>query len=55
VATVFALVATSMAKVQHSSESIEVQRTVARETAREPAAPPAAPQKFKAGYVEFED
>jgi hypothetical protein len=54
-AAVFALVAAPMAHVQHSSVLIEVQRTVVSETAREPAAPPAAPQKFKAGYVEFED
>jgi hypothetical protein len=52
---VFALVATSMAKVHHSSELIEVRRTIVRETARDLAAPPAALQRFKAGYVEFED
>jgi hypothetical protein len=55
VAAVFALVAAPMAHVRHSYELIEVQRAVVSETAREPAAPPAAPQKFKAGYVEFED
>lgn len=55
VTAVFAIVAAPMAHVQHSSELIGVQRTVVSETAREPAAPPAALQKFKAGYVEFED
>ena len=51
VAAVFALVAAPMAHVRHFSELIEVQRTVVSGTVREPA----APQKFKAGYVEFEE
>ena len=45
--------ATSIPTLQHSFESISVSRALGN-ISPEPGAP-AVPQKFKAGYVEFED